>query len=230
MIYYDSYDKMEGIAMMYVFVDFEMNQIDNSHKEEKNICKNEIIEIGAVKLDDTYTEIDSFKTYVKPVITPVTGRITELTGITNDMVEEAPEFAQAMDMFVEWCKDADIIYAWSENDLRQLNKERKLKDYENSDIITVVGKWHDFQKEYARLLGTKRRIALSDAVFYMGEDFKGAEHDALWDARNTAAVFVLSKDKEKFERIMAPIMDIYKPKTNMTFSLGDIFKNIKIEE
>lgn len=47
-------------------MDFEMNQIDNSHPDELKICKNEIIEIGAVKLDDTYKEIDSFKTYVKP--------------------------------------------------------------------------------------------------------------------------------------------------------------------
>ena len=34
-------------------MDFEMNQIDNSHPDELKICKNEIIEIGAVKLDDT---------------------------------------------------------------------------------------------------------------------------------------------------------------------------------
>ena len=73
-------------------------------------------------------------------------------------------------------------------------------------------------------------MALSDAVFYLGEDFQGKEHDALWDARNTAEVFVLSKDKEKFEKVMAPIMEVYKPKQTMTYSLGDIFKNINIEE
>ena len=73
-----------------------MNQIDNSHPDELKICKNEIIEIGAVKLDDTYKEIDSFKTYVKPGITPVTSRITNLTGITNEMVDDAPDFAIAM--------------------------------------------------------------------------------------------------------------------------------------
>lgn len=72
-------------------MDFEMNQIDNSHPDELKICKNEIIEIGAVKLDDTYKEIDSFKTYVKPGITPVTSRITNLTGITNEMVDDAPD-------------------------------------------------------------------------------------------------------------------------------------------
>ncbi len=216
--------------MKYVFIDFEMNQIDNSHGDELKICKNEIIEIGAVKLDDTYKEIDSFKTYVRPCITPITSRITNLTGITNEMVDDAPEFAEAMDKFISWCMDADIIYAWSENDLKQFNKERKLKKYDNPEASKIASKWKDFQKEFAKMLGTKRRIALSDAVFYLGEDFQGAEHDALWDARNTAEVFVLSKDKEKFEKTMAPIMNAYKPKETMTYSLGDLFKNIHIEE
>lgn len=215
--------------MKYVFVDFEMNQIDNSHPDVLKICKNEIIEIGAVKLDDTYQELDSFKTYVRPVITPVMDRITKLTGITNDMVEDAPGFQEAIDAFLVWCADADVIYAWSENDLRQFNKERKLKAYNNPDVQRVTEKWKDFQKEFAKMLGTKRRIALSDAVFYLGEDFQGAEHDALWDARNTAAVFVLSKDKEKFEKIMAPIKNAYQPKQNMTYSIGDLFKNIHLE-
>ena len=49
-------------CMKYVFVDFEMNLIDSEHGQEKKICKSEIIEIGAVKLDDNYDEIDSFQT------------------------------------------------------------------------------------------------------------------------------------------------------------------------
>lgn len=230
----DSFSEVEIIgrvvAMIYVFVDFEMNQIDNSHQDVLKICKNEIIEIGAVKLNDTYQEIDSFKTYVRPVITPVMDRITKLTGITNEMVDSAPEFAEAAGRFIEWCMDADVIYAWSENDLRQFNRERKLKKYNNPSVQKVVGKWKDFQKEFARLLGTKRRIALSDAVFYLGEDFQGEEHDALWDARNTAEVFILSKDREKFERIMAPIMNAYQPKKTMTYSIGDLFKDIHIDQ
>ena len=129
-------------------MDFEMNQIDNSHPDELKICKNEIIEIGAVKLDDTYKEIDSFKTYVKPGITPVTSRITNLTGITNEMVDDAPDFAIAMDRFIAWGLSADVIYAWSENDLRQFNRERKLKSYNNPDAQKLASKWKDFQKEY----------------------------------------------------------------------------------
>ena len=76
-------------------------------------------------------------------------------------------------VFVAWALDADVIYAWSENDLRQFNRERKLKEYNNPDAQKIASKWKDFQKEFARLLGTRRRLALSDAVFYLGGRFSG---------------------------------------------------------
>ena len=113
--------------MRYVFVDFEMNLIDSEHKQEKKICKSEIIEIGAVKLDDEYNEIDSFKSYVKPAYGSMASRIIKLTGITDEMLETAPSYEDAVGRFIEWCADADVIYAWSENDLRQLRGETRLK-------------------------------------------------------------------------------------------------------
>ena len=214
--------------MRYVFVDFEMNLIDSEHKQEMKICKNEIIEIGAVKLDDEYNEIAEFKTYVKPAYGSMATRIIKLTGITDDMLADAPAYAEAINSFIEWCSDADIIYAWSENDLRQLRKEARLKSYAHPELESLISRWKDFQKEYARMIGTSRRISLSDAVFYLGENFQGAEHDALWDARNTAEVFKLSKDEENFFRIMAPVMDVYKPKKKLTYSLSDAFGDIHL--
>ena len=38
--------------MKAVFVDFEMNPIGRDQKEARRICKGEIIEIGAVKIDE----------------------------------------------------------------------------------------------------------------------------------------------------------------------------------
>ena len=119
----------------------------------------------------------------------------------------------------------------TDEQIQKIGEELKARD-DVSEVkyISAEQAWKDFQKEFARMLGTRRRLALSDAVFYLGEDFQGKEHDALWDARNTAEVFVLSKDREKFEKIMAPIMNAYKPKENMTYSIGDVFGNINLPE
>lgn len=52
--------------MKYVVIDLEMNPIAAVHTAEREICKLEVIEIGAVLLDEKYQEIGSFVTLVKP--------------------------------------------------------------------------------------------------------------------------------------------------------------------
>jgi hypothetical protein len=43
-------------------------------------------------------------------------------------------------------------------------------------------------------------------------------------------VFKLSKDEENFFRIMAPVIDVYKPKKNLTYSLSEAFGDIHLGE
>ena len=51
--------------MRKIFVDLEMQPIHD--KSKRRICRSEVIEIGAVMLDDSGKETDSFKQNVKPV-------------------------------------------------------------------------------------------------------------------------------------------------------------------
>ena len=50
-------------------------------------------------LNDNFEIIDQIRIYVKPQYNLVTNDITELTGITNDMLRHADYFEQAMDSF-----------------------------------------------------------------------------------------------------------------------------------
>ena len=52
--------------MNYIIVDFEMNPVAGEYKEERKICRSEIIEIGAVILDESFLVLGEFKTLVKP--------------------------------------------------------------------------------------------------------------------------------------------------------------------
>ena len=88
--------------MRYIVVDLEMNRMDKKYKEERQICNMEIIEIGAVMLDDSFREIAHYKTYVKPQFSESIGAFYEkLTGITTAMVEDAPVFEDAIRDFLE---------------------------------------------------------------------------------------------------------------------------------
>ena len=45
-----------------------MIKIADRYREKRKVCKMEIIEIGAVVLNEAYQEIGSFKTMVRPPV------------------------------------------------------------------------------------------------------------------------------------------------------------------
>ena len=52
--------------MNYIIVDFEMNPLASEYIDEKQISRSEIIEIGAVIMDEQFLVLGEFKTLVKP--------------------------------------------------------------------------------------------------------------------------------------------------------------------
>ena len=213
--------------MKHIVVDLEMNEISRKYREVKALCKMEIIEIGAVLLDENYTEIGHFKTLVKPQfneeIEPLFERIT---GITTKMVENAPVFEDGLKMFLSWCQSVndDIqLYQWSDSDLIQLTKEMSLKEVvlSEKEQRLLMG-WNDFQKEYGDKLMLQRQVSLKNAIMYAGLDFEGKEHDALCDARNTGILLRIIRDPELCKDALDKVIEIMTPKT-LSATLGDLF-------
>lgn len=215
--------------MKSIFVDFEMNPIEGKYQEEREICRREIIEIGAVALDEENQECVSFKSYVKPQFNEaVVKSCSQITGITIDTLADAPVFTDIYGRFADWCtasggKNGYEIYAWSENDEEQLIQEIRLKKIDQHEQKTkwMLSHWKDFQREFSDLLGIHQVIALDRAMNAAGKRFEGKMHDALWDARNTAFLFALSRDRENFRKTMEPILQLLAPRKPMTYSLGD---------
>lgn len=218
--------------MRYVVVDLEMNKLDNQYTEEKKICNQEIIEIGAVMLDNGHQEISRFKTYVKPQYSEeIRDVITKLTGITTKMVKDAPVFEEAVKQFFGWCFSYDgecQVQAWSDSDLHQILAEIALKHYViNKKEQELIDNWMDFQNEYIVKLGLGRVVSLEKALNYAGIEFQGKQHDALDDAKNTADLFKIIRDNSLFEEHLHIVKEALESKP-MVNTLGSMFDFAKI--
>ncbi len=70
--------------------------------------KAKIIEIGAVKYEDGEQK-SIFSTLVNPLAAGIPERITELTGITEDMVKDAPTEAEAMRSLFRFLEGEEVL-------------------------------------------------------------------------------------------------------------------------
>jgi Inhibitor of the KinA pathway to sporulation, predicted exonuclease len=196
--------------MNHIVIDLEMNMIEKQYRDEQKLSS-ELIEIGAVRMDQDFKMLDTYQTYVLPDFGPMDEHIIQLTGITDEMLVGAPKFREAMDDFATWVgRERAQFYSWSLSDIRQFQNESKFKGYTGKILDKMERNWNDFQEEFSNLLGIEKKVRLKQAVASADYEFTGDAHTALADAVNTAEILKLSKDREEFERVMKPVLDLFR--------------------
>lgn len=208
--------------MKHVVVDLEMNPVSREFREVRRKLNEEVIEIGAVRLDENFQQEAEFQCYVKPEYGPIKKHITSLTGITQAMVADKKTYAACFQDFVDWVgKEETKIYSWSMSDIKQLRSEcrYKLPDF---DIEWLNARWVDLQQEFDDRLGLHNSLALKHALGAMDHKFEGTQHTALADAINTSAILTLMQDDAKFKETMKPVLEILQPKDDLSSSIGDL--------
>jgi inhibitor of KinA sporulation pathway (predicted exonuclease) len=151
---------------------------------------NEIIEIGAVKIND-YGEIESsFMKFVKPTINPVLSDFCKkLTSIAQIDVDRSRTFPFIIQEFMDWIGVGDdhyILISWGKYDRTQLVDDCKLHRLETEWLD------HHFNLKpaYRALKSLKDEPGLKKAVKLEGFEFTGIHHRAISDAENTAKIFI----------------------------------------
>lgn len=143
----------------------------------------EIIEIGAVRVDPISFEIKGdFECLVCPRLTKITPFCESLTGINQEMVDNAVTFDVALASLGEWMGAPMIFCSWGEYDRAQF-KEQAAR--EKVDLPPFAG-FINLKKSFSIAERVRRLYGLERALDRKGMKFIGKPHGGLADARNTA--------------------------------------------
>ena len=144
--------------------------------------KEMITEIGAVKVADGKI-IDRFSTFVNPQ-RPISAEITKLTGITDDMVKDAPTIENVLPEFLKFCEDTVLVAHNASFDtgfIRIAAERAGLGELHHTIVDTL---------ELARaLLPELNKHKLDIVCEHLGVTLNG-HHRAVNDAEATAEVFI----------------------------------------
>lgn len=173
--------------MDYIVLDMEWNQPSHERQIVKKPVKlyGEIVQIGAVKLDNDFNVTDTFKTMVTPkYYTRMNKLVSRLTKITTENLQYGEPFPTAFENFKKWCGDCFVILTWGPDDIRILHDNLLLHGFDTSWIPDS----YDVQLIFdAQVTKEKRQVSLSSAMEMLNEPALEA-HDALNDAKNTACI------------------------------------------
>ena len=151
--------------------------------------KVEIIEIGAVKMNERLEVVDDFCQFVRPKLHPeISPFCTKLTSIVQDDIEDAPLFNEAIEVFEDWVgfdRTRSMLMSWGEFDRRQFMNDARLHNME----LPWLKYWACLQRHYSRWKGSKNQIGLKNALEMEGLSFDGTQHRAIEDARNMGRLF-----------------------------------------
>ncbi len=187
--------------MNYIIMDLEWN---NSYMKSAEKFINEIIEIGAVKLDEQLNMVDTYSSLVKPVVSrKLRSRIKNLTHITNEDVRNAQPFSTVINEFAEWAGADSIFMTWGDTDIRTL--QTNFKYFLKTNSVDFITQYVDLQRYCQCFINMEnvQQAGLSYAAECLEIDpEKYPHHRALDDSLLSAECFKKVFNREKLNEFI----------------------------
>ena len=197
--------------MNYIVFDLEWNQSPKGKEGAVDSLPFEIIEIGAVKLDENFRQTDEFHQLISPEVYPqLHYKISEVTHLDMEVLKrQGIAFPEAVCRFLAWCGEDYTFVTWGSMDLTEL--QRNMTYYKMSIPFPMPFLYYDLQKLYGLLYcqESKDKLSLDQAVEAMAIEVEADRpfHHAMDDAYYTGKVMKVME----FHRVKAFLsMDYYR--------------------
>lgn len=196
--------------MNYIVLDLEWNQGNTEQEKESGQLPFEIIEIGAIKLNEEGDMVSEFNELVRPQVYHEMHRVTSrLIHMQMQELERGKPFVDVAERFLEWCGEDYRFCIWGVLDLAEL--QRNMQFYHMEPLSGGPIAFLDVQKLFSIAYeDRKTRRALEYAVDFLRMEKDIPFHRAFSDAYYTAKVLTLLK-KEKPAVFANVSYDIFHP-------------------
>ena len=185
--------------MNYIVLDMEWNQPWPGSPSSKKVLpvniRVEIIQIGAVRINEEQFVEDEFQIMIKPkYYRHLNRRVSKLTGIKEAKLrEEGVSFPEAIELFRRWCGEDIVFLTWGFDDIGILRENLRLFGLEED----WTERWFNAQMIFnAQTDGSTSQKALKTAMEMFGIEATRPAHDALGDAYHTALICAMLNLKQ----------------------------------
>jgi len=186
-----------GKKKHYIVLDLEWNQCADGKTGSVPDMPFEIIELGAVKLDENFDQIGEFSRIIRPAVyKKLHYKVLEIMHIGMDELRKSGEpFSSVIREFFAWCTEKageesilPVFCIWGNMDLTELQRNMKYHGIENPFSYPLL--YYDVQKLFNLLYGegSKDKLPLDRAAEILGILPDRPFHRALDDAYYTGRI------------------------------------------
>lgn len=130
-----------------VVFDLEMNQgykpFPFSYRGVEQTLRGEIIQIGAAKVDEAFSVLDTFTITMKPkIFRKLHHHVARVTGLTQQQLNEGCSVKEGIQRFLDWCGQDCTLLEWGMDDVPVLKQNLLLLDLD----LNFPSRWFDLQQ------------------------------------------------------------------------------------
>lgn len=209
--------------MKYIIIDLEWN---GTFSGKLGHYFNEIIEIGAVALDEKFDVISEFSALVSPKFNKkLSGRVKRLTHITNSEVSQGMDFLKVYDQFCRWVgTEENCVMSFGTGDIIVILEN--LEVYNKSRELSFMHNYCDLQQLCQMDMNVEegKQLGLSNMAEMLGIEVGDMDmHRALDDSIVSAECLKHTFRQENYDMLARKADgEFYKWLTFKTVSICDL--------